>query len=142
MPVTDDDELVELLDLRTVAVVGCSTSEGKPAHDVPAYLLEHGYRIVPINPFADEIFDRTAYDSLSTVPGTIEIDIVEVFRPSEEAPDIVDEAIERHEKDGNISAVWLQLGIRHEEAATRAETAGLRFVQDRCMKVEHERLMR
>lgn len=141
MPVTDDERLRALLEHDTIAVVGCSTTEGKAAHDVPAYLLEHGYEIVPVNPFADEVLGREAYDSLADVPAETEIDVVEVFRPSEEAPEIVDQAVERHEERGDVAAVWLQLDIRNDEAATRAEDAGLQFVQDRCMEIEHDRLL-
>lgn len=134
MPVTQDDELREILQLETIAVVGCSTSPGKAAHDVPKYLLDHGYNVIPINPFADEIFGREAYDSLADIPE--DIDIVDVFRPSEEAPEIVDAALERDD----APVIWFQLGIRHDEAAERAENAGRRVVQDKCIKVEHNRL--
>ncbi|MFA1610997.1 CoA-binding protein [Halobellus rubicundus] len=140
MLVTDDDGLRSILDGETVAVVGCSTTAGKAAHDIPAYLQRHGYEVVPVNPFADEILGETAYDSLADVPESIEIDTVDVFRPSEETGDIVDAAIERHESVGDVSAVWLQLGITNDEAGERAAEAGLDFVQDKCMKVEHARL--
>jgi len=135
MPVESDDELREILDLDTIAVVGCSTSQGKAAHDIPQYMLNHGYEVVPVNPFADEIFDREAYDSLTEVDE--EIDIVDVFRPSEEVPDIVDESLERED----AGVVWMQLGIRNDEAAARAEAGAKRVVQDRCLKVEHQRLL-
>ena len=138
MPITDDDGLRDLLDADTIAVVGCSTTEGKAAHDVPNYLQAHGYRIIPINPYADEILDERAYDSLADVDE--EIDLVDVFRPSEETPDVVAKVVERHEQRGDAGAVWLQLGIESDEAAARAEAAGLDFVQDRCIKVEHGRL--
>lgn len=134
MPVETDDELREILELDTVAVVGCSTSPGKDAHEVPSYLIEQGYDVVPVNPFADEIFGREAFDSLSDVPEGV--DVVDVFRPSEEVSGIVDEAIERED----VAVVWTQLGIRDDEAARRAERAGKRVVQDRCLKIEHERL--
>lgn len=139
MPITADEELCELLELDTVAVVGCSTTPGKAAHDIPEYLVAHGYDVVPVNPYAEEVLGREAYDSLDEVPD--EIDIVDVFRPTDEIPGIVDAIIERHETRGDAAAIWLQLEIRHDEAAERAEAAGLRIVQDRCMKVEHGRLM-
>ena len=135
MPVTDDDELREILDLNRVAVVGCSATPGKDAHEIPKYLQQQGYEILPVNPFADEILGETADDSLADVPD--DIDIVDVFRPSEEVAGIVDEAIER----GGVTVIWTQLGIRDDEAAARAEDAGIRVVQDRCMKVEHRRLV-
>ncbi|WP_049970899.1 CoA-binding protein [Haladaptatus cibarius] len=135
MPIESDDELRDILELDTVAVVGCSSTPGKDAHEIPNYLREHGYDVIPVNPFADEIFGRTAYDSLTDVDE--EIDIVDVFRPSEEVSDIVDNAIERDD----AGVVWTQLGIRDDEAANRAEAAGKRVVQDHCMKVEHQRLL-
>lgn len=138
MPITDDDRLRDLLDADTIAVVGCSTTEGKAAHDVPRYLQAHGYRIVPINPFADEILGETAYDSLADVEP--EIDLVDVFRPSEETPAVVEAVVDRHEARGDAGAVWLQLGIANDEAAELADAAGLDFVQDRCIKVDHGRL--
>ncbi|MGQ4556016.1 CoA-binding protein [Halobellus sp. GM3] len=141
MPVTDDDGLEAVLDHDTVAVVGCSTTAGKAAHDIPAYLKRHGYRVVPVNPFADEVLGEPAYDSLADVPESIDIGIVDVFRPSEEAGDIVDAAIERREDVGDVAAVWLQLGITDDDAGERAADAGINFVQDKCMKVEHARLL-
>lgn len=135
MPVTDDAELRSILEYDRVAVVGCSTTPGKAAHDIPAYLDRHGYDVVPVNPYADEVLDRKAYDSLADVPG--EIDIVDVFRPSEEVSEIVDAALERDD----TKVIWLQLGIHDDEAVERAEDAGRKVVQDRCMKPEHQRLV-
>ncbi|MFB6156258.1 MAG: CoA-binding protein [Haloferacaceae archaeon] len=139
MPTTDDEGLAELLDVDRIAVIGCSTTPGKAAHDIPAYLQRHGYEIHPVNPFADEVLGRPAHDSLADVPEPV--DLVDVFRPSEEVPDIVDETIERREGHGDVEGLWLQLGISDDAAAERAETAGLRVVQDRCIKVEHGRVV-
>jgi len=139
MPVTDDDGLRELLSMDPVAVVGCSSTPGKAAHDIPAYLQEHGYDVIPVNPYADEILGREAYDSLADVDE--EIALVDVFRPSEEVPDIVDDVLARHEDRGDVRGLWLQLGITADEALARAEDAGLVTTQDRCMKVEHGRLI-
>lgn len=134
MPVNSDDELREILGLPNVAVVGCSSTPGKDAHNIPKYLLDHGYNVIPVNPYADEVFGRKAYDSLRDVEE--EIDIVDVFRPSEELDGIVDEVL-----DVEPRVLWTQLGIRDRKATDRAEDAGIRVVEDRCMKVEHERLM-
>ena len=134
MPVESDSGLADVFDLETVAVVGCSGTPGKAAHDIPKYLREHGYDVIPVNPYADEIFGREAYDSLTDVEE--DVDVVDVFRPSEEVAGIVDEAIER----GDVQVVWTQLGIQDTDATNRAEDAGLRVVQDKCMKVEHQRL--
>ena len=138
MPLTDDEDLDRLLDAETVAVIGCSTTPGKAAHDVPAYLQRRGYRIVPVNPFADEILGEPAFDSLAAVES--DVDLVNVFRPSEEVPEILDAVRERHAERGDAGAAWLQLGISHDEAAAAAEADGIEVVQDRCMKVEHGRL--
>ena len=135
MPVTDDDELREILKYDRVAVVGCSATPGKAAHDVPRYLHNQGYDVIPVNPFADEIFGKEVYDSLADVPD--EIDIVDVFRPSEEVSGIVDGALARED----CSVIWLQLGIHDDDAVERAENAGRQVVEDRCMKPEHQRLM-
>ncbi len=135
MPVGTDAEVREILGLNTVAVVGCSSTPGKDAHEIPKYLQAQGYEIIPVNPNADEVLGRPAYDSLSDVE--VEIEIVDVFRPSPEVAGIVDEALARDD----VEVVWLQLGIHDDEAVARAEAAGLRVVQDRCIKPEHRRLI-
>ncbi|MEA1932063.1 CoA-binding protein [Halohasta litorea] len=139
MPLSDDAAVRDLLELNRIAVVGCSSSPGKAAHEIPAYLQRQGYEIIPVNPFADEILGKQAVDSLAEIDG--EIDLVDVFRPSEEVAGIVDDAIERRETEGDVEAIWLQLGIHDDEAVTEAEAAGLSVVEDRCMKVEHQRLV-
>jgi predicted CoA-binding protein len=91
-----------------------------------------------VNPFADEILGEEAFDSLAAVES--DVDLVNVFRPSEEVPEILDAVRERHAERGDAGAAWLQLGITHDEAAAAAEADGIEVVQDRCMKVEHGRL--
>jgi predicted CoA-binding protein len=135
MGVKNDDELRAILDLETIAVVGCSATPGKPAHEVPKFMHNHGYEIVPVNPHADEILGVETRDSLSTIEA--EIDIVNVFRPSEEVPGIVDEALERDDVD----VVWAQLGITNSEAGDRVEAAGKQYVEDQCLKIEYQRLL-
>ncbi|MFP4633157.1 MAG: CoA-binding protein [Halobacteriales archaeon] len=136
MPVTSDDELREALDCDRVAVVGCSSTPGKAAHDVPRYLLDHGYDVVPVNPYADEVLGRRAFDSLVDVEGDVEL--VDVFRPSDEVGGVVDDVLER----GDVDVLWTQLGIRDRGETDRAEDAGVVVVEDRCIKVEHRRLKR
>jgi len=135
MPLRTDEGVRRVLSYDRVAVVGCSKTQGKEAHEIPKYLLDHGYDIIPVNPYADEVFGREAHDSLVDVPG--EVDVVNVFRPSEEVSGIVHEAIER----GDVNAVWTQLGIRDSEATDSTEEAGIDVVEDECMKVEHQRLL-
>ncbi|SEH11498.1 hypothetical protein SAMN04487967_0376 [Natronorubrum sediminis] len=135
MPLDTPAELKNVLDAETIAVVGCSSTPGKAAHDVPKYLLEQGYDVIPVNPFADEIFGRSVPDTLADVDD--EIDVVCIFRPSEEVGEIVDAALEREDVD----VVWTQQGIHDDDAAARVEADGRDVVQDRCMKVEHRRLV-
>lgn len=135
MPVDSTKEIEEILEYDAVAVVGCSSTPGKPAHDVPNYLRERGYEIHPVNPYADEIFGQPTADSL--VELAAEVDVVCIFRPSDEVAGIVDDALERDD----VAVVWAQKGIRDDDAAARAEAEGLTVVQDRCMKVDHRRLI-
>ena len=135
MPVESDAELREVLGMERIAVVGCSSTPGKDAHEIPKYMLENGYEVIPVNPTADEIFGRPAYDSVADVEETV--DVVNVFRPSDEVAGIVDEVLDRDD----VAVVWTQLGIADDAAADRAEDAGLRVVQDKCIKVEHQRLV-
>jgi hypothetical protein len=118
---------------RTIAVLGASNDPEKPAHYVPAYLQQHGYRIIPVNPREDEVLGERSYPDLASVPEPVEI--VEIFRRSEDVPPVVDAAIRIGAK-----AVWMQEGIVHEAAARRAREAGLLVVMDRCMKTDHQRL--
>ena len=135
MVVSTDSALWDVLDVETVAVVGCSSTPGKAAHDVPRYLLDHGYDVIPVNPYAEEVFGIEAVDSLADVDRRI--DLVDVFRPSDEAPGIVDAVLDRDD----VETVWLQLGITNDDAGRRVEESGRNFVQDRCIKVEHSRLV-
>jgi predicted CoA-binding protein len=133
-----DETIRDLLAVETIAVVGCSATPGKAAHDVPAYLRRRGYDVVPVNPNRDEVLGRTAADSLTRV--SERVDLVDVFRPSEEVSRIVDAVVKRVQRRGDVRGIWLQQGIRDDAAAARARDAGLLVVQDRCLKVEHGRL--
>ena len=124
---TTIDPLDLLARSRTIAVVGCSATPGKDAHDIPQRISRR-YEVHPVNPKADEIFGRKAYRSLADVPGPV--DIVNVFRPSEEAPGVARQAVAAGAK-----ALWLQTGIRSEEARRIAEEAGLAYVEDVCIGV-------
>ena len=131
-----------LTECKTVAVVGLSREVGKDSHRVSAYLKAHGFCIVPVNPFADEVLGEKSYKSLLDMPPEIQktIEIVDVFRPSEDVPPIVEQAVKLHAKYGNPRVVWMQLGIVNEGAAEVAKKAGLTVVMDKCIMVEHRRL--
>jgi len=118
---------------RTVAVVGLSPKPDRPSYVVARYLQAQGYRIIPVNPNAQEILGEKAYPTVLSIPE--KVDIVDIFRRPEEVPPVVEEAI----KIG-ARVVWMQEGIAHEGAAQRAREAGLKVVMDRCMKKEHQRL--
>jgi len=127
---------------RVVAVVGLSRDPSKDSNVVASYLKGMGYRIVPINPYADMVLGERCYISLLDTPEQIqrEIEIVDIFRPSGDVPAIVEQAIEMRRRFGNPKVVWLQLGIRNAEAAARASGEGLEVVEDRCMMVERRKL--
>lgn len=136
--------IAKILKLKTVAVVGLSKDPSRPSHDVARYLKSHGYKIVPVNPMVNDVLGEKAYNSLLDLPEQLknEIDIVDIFRRTEDVPPIVDEAIQLHKSSGRPNAVWMQLGIVNEEAASKARAAGLSVIMDRCMKIEHTRLAR
>jgi predicted CoA-binding protein len=126
---------------RTVAVVGASRDPSKWAHIVPKYLKKHGYRIIPINPTASEILGEKAFKSLMEVPD--EVEVVEVFRPSEEVPKIVEEVIQRKRARGDVKVLWLQLGIiADEDTKKRLKEAGIALVENACMMETHQRHLR
>lgn len=118
---------------KTIAVVGCSTDPTKAAHDVPRYMKSQGYRIIPVHPKAPEILGERAYPNLEAIPERV--DIVNIFRPSEEAPAIVQQAAKIGAK-----VVWMQTGIESEEAYSIGRKAGLEVVMDTCIGTEHRRL--
>ncbi len=123
-----------LTEAKTIAVVGASKNPEKDAHQIPKYLQEAGYRIIPVNPTADEILGERAYKSLSDIREPY--DVVDIFRPSEDVPPIVEEAIR-----GPAKVIWMQLGITNEAAAKKAEAAGKIVVQNACMMVAHRKLV-
>jgi len=131
--INDPETIKRILDeLRTIAVVGLSSKSTRPSHGVAAYMQRYGYRVIPVNPNEREVLSEKAYASLAEVPERI--DIVDVFRRSEEAGAAVDEAIAIGAK-----AVWLQEGVIDHVAARRAVDAGLMVVMDRCWLKEHVR---
>jgi predicted CoA-binding protein len=128
------EELRQILTAtQTIAVVGLSDKPDRPAHTIPAYLQRQGYRIIPVNPKLSEALGEKAYASLRDISEPV--DVVEIFRRAEDVPPIIEDAIAIGAK-----VVWMQLGIVNEEAAVRAESAGLTVVMDTCMGATHQRL--
>jgi uncharacterized protein len=115
---------------RTIAVVGLSDNPSKPSNFVPAYMQQHGYRIVPVNPKVENVLGERSYASLSDLP--MKPDVVNVFRLPKFIPGIVDEMLRL-----GFENIWVQLGIINLEAAAIAEAGGMRVVMDRCIMIEH-----
>jgi predicted CoA-binding protein len=120
---------------RVVAVVGLSANKERPSYGVSAYLKQHGYKVIPVNPNEDEILGERCYPSLSSI--NEQVDIVDIFRRSEEVEDIIDEAI----KVG-ARVVWMQEGVMDERAAQKARDAGLEVIMDMCMMKERRKMMK
>ena len=120
-----------LQECKHIAVVGLSPKPARPSNQVAAYMLRAGYDIIPVNPGHAEILGRPCYPDLQSVPGTI--DMVNIFRRSEEVLPIVQAAIEK-----KVRVIWMQQGIVNEEAAALAEKQGITVIMDRCLKVDHQ----
>jgi predicted CoA-binding protein len=133
--VTGTDAIVEriLASYATITVVGASRAGYKAAHSVPAHMQRHGWRIIPVNPHAEKILGEQVYRKLADVPE--QVGLVDVFRPSEQTPDIARQAVA-----AGATALWLQLGIASAEARAIAEDAGLLYVENRCLVIEQRRL--
>ena len=136
MAITDDQELKQIYDdTKTIAVVGASGSEEKPAHTIPRYLQRNGYRIIPVNPRGGELLGEKVYERLTDIEEPI--DVVDVFRPSAETPDVARDAVEVGAK-----VLWLQEGIENDEAERIASDGGLKVVMDTCMGATYHRLIK
>lgn len=140
---SNKDSIERILEgYTTVAVVGLSKDPAKDSFQVAQFLQSRGYRLIPINPFADQILGEKCYKSLLEMPEELQkaVEIADIFRPSMDVPPIVDQAIQLKRKHGKPYVIWMQLGIINEEAAKKAEDAGLTVVMDRCMMREWRKL--
>jgi uncharacterized protein len=135
--VTASDESLRqaLTRARTIAVVGLSDKPERDSNEVARYLKGQGYRIVPVNPLLPEVLGEKSYPSVSAIPPEIPIDIVDIFRRSDQVPPVVDEAIARR-----TPIVWMQLGVEHPAAAAKARAAGLTVFENVCTMAQHRRL--
>ena len=135
MPLDDAGMRRLLTDARTIAVVGLSDKPERDSNEVARYLKGQGYRIIPVNPTVPEVLGERSYPSLSEIPADVRIDIVDIFRRSDQVAPIVDEAIAR-----GAGAVWMQLGVESPAAAAKAEQHGLPAIENLCIMVQHRRL--
>ena len=136
MPIIDDIAGIARILSRShvIAVVGLSPNWYRPSYFAAKYMQEHGYRVVPVNPNAGEILGAACHPTIAAIPGAV--DIVDCFRKPEEMPDLARAAVAK-----GAQVLWMQLGIRNEEAARIADAAGLDVVMNRCVKIEHARIM-
>jgi predicted CoA-binding protein len=127
---------------KTVAIIGLSRDPSKDSHSVATYLQTQGYKIIPINPTTKEVLGEKSYKTLLDIPPQIQktIEIVDIFRPPEDVPAIIEQAMKLKEKNDKPYVIWMQLGIINEQAAATARAAGLEVVMNRCMRREHKRL--
>ena len=128
-----DDQIREILSLNKVAVIGMSKNSSKAAHYVPKYLSDNGYDVIPVNPSSDEILGKKCYDSVMEIDEPI--DIVDIFRPSDQVLPFVKDAIKKKPK-----VIWLQEGMHNSEAEELAKSHGIKVIFNRCMLAEHQRL--
>jgi predicted CoA-binding protein len=131
-----------LTNYRTVAVIGLSRDSNKDSYMVSSYLQDNGFKIIPVNPFAHKILGERSYGNLLEIPVELQktIEIVNIFRPSNDVPGIVEETIRLREIHGLPYVIWMQLGIINDIAAQKAINSGLQVVMNRCMMVEHSKL--
>ncbi len=124
---------------RTVAVVGASKNPEKEANTVPAYLMDHGYNIIPVNPTTDTVLGLKSYPSLADIPSELakKVEVVDVFRPSEEFPQVAKQVVEMKKRTGRPYVFWGQLGLENDEAKKILAEAKVDYVMDKCMRVEH-----
>jgi predicted CoA-binding protein len=124
---------------RVIAVVGASKNPEKEAGSVPAYLHDHGYTIIPVNPTTDSVNGLKSYPSLADIPGDLsqKVEVVDVFRPSEELPQVAKQVVEMKMKTGRPFVFWGQLGLENDEAKRILGEAKVDYVMDKCMRIEH-----
>lgn len=130
-----------LQDAQTIAVVGCSPRATRTSHVIAQYLQDAGYRVVPVNPHRDELLGEPCYPDVASIPADVQVDVVNVFRRPEHTPGVVEETAQRAEATGQHPLVWTQLGVHHPDAEQRAEEAGLPYVANRCIMVDHRNLL-
>lgn len=132
---SNNEQIQEIFNnTKTIAVIGCSPNEEKASNKVAKYLLNEGFKVIPVYPREDEILGQKVYRSLKEIP--FKVDMVDIFRKPDVISQVVDAAIQR----GDVDTVWTQLGLVNNEAASKAKESGMKVVQNKCTKIEHEAL--
>lgn len=124
---------------QTVAIIGCSQKPGRASNQIASYLKEQGFTIIPVHPDYDEVCGESVYKTVYDIPEEIEVDIVDIFRNSDYTAEMVDDIVTRKNQTGQKPVVWTQIGVSSVEAREKAEEAGLTYVEDKCIMVEHRR---
>lgn len=129
-----------LANSRTIAVIGCSRKSWRTSHQIASYLQQHGYHIIPVHPDYEEVLGEKCYPRIYDIRGDTDIDIVDIFRDSAHTLEMVEDICRRVDETGRKPLVWTQIGVSSPEARSRAEEAGLPYIADKCLMVEHRRL--
>lgn len=138
---SEKDQIKEILEnSNTIAIVGVSRNSAKDSNRVCEYLMNEGYQIIPINPSITEVLGKPCSPSITEVPNKLKerIEIVNIFRPSEDVPHIVEDAIRIKEEHGKLKVIWTQLGITNKLAAEKARKSGIIVIEDKCIQTEHQ----
>jgi len=128
---------LEFAEIKNIAVVGLSDNPDKASHRVARYLQKNGFKILPVNPTVESVLGEKSYPDISSIPETVQIDVVDIFRRAEAVKPFVEQAIAR----GGIKVVWMQEGIVNEEAASLAREKGIEVIMDKCMLKEHQKIV-
>jgi predicted CoA-binding protein len=137
------EEMKEILNQsKVVAIVGLSSEPDKPSFEVAAYLKQHSYQIIPVNPFVDRVLGEKSFKTLLEIPINIQktIDVVDIFRRPEAVPPIVDQAIKLKTLYGKPNVIWMQSGVANEQSAQTARKAGLKVIMDKCIMKQHRQI--
>lgn len=137
--VTEYSEI--LTKAKSIAIIGCSANRYRTSYHIASYLKENGYRIIPVNPKYDEVLGMPCYDEMKDIPGKYTVDIVDIFRNSQHTAEMVRQIINWGKETGQKPVIWTQMDVSSEEAEAMAEEAGLPYVKNECMMVQHERLL-
>lgn len=137
-----NEDLTQIFtDAKIIAIIGCSSDPYRTSHHISKYLKEQGYQIIPVNPEYEEVLGEKCYNSVVDIPEDIQIDVVDIFRNSRYTANMIDTIIERAELTGHKPVIWTQLGVSSQEAKEKAESAGFTYIEERCMMVDHRKLI-
>lgn len=130
-----------LSDIKTIAVIGCSSNTYRTSNHITDYLIKAGFEVIPINPNETEVFGKHSYDSILDLPDDLQVDLVDIFRNKKYTDEMVQEIVEWSNRTGQKPVVWTQLDVSTDQAKERAEQNGLPYVENRCLMVEHKKVV-